>query len=54
LYRVSDEQLEIFGKLTLLQFIEHDSTDDLIVGATNTPGLLDRAIFQRFDDVLVP
>lgn len=35
-----------------LQFIEQDTSDSLIVGATNTPGLLDRALFRRFDDVL--
>lgn len=36
----------------LLQFIEQDSSDSLIIGATNTPRLLDRALFRRFDDVL--
>jgi SpoVK/Ycf46/Vps4 family AAA+-type ATPase len=36
----------------LLQFIEQDSSDSLIIGATNNPGLLDRALFRRFDDVL--
>lgn len=35
-----------------LQFIEHDTSDSLIVAATNTPGLLDRALFRCFDDVL--
>ena len=35
-----------------LQFIEHDSSDSLIVAATNSPRLLDRALFRRFDDVL--
>jgi len=37
---------------SLLQFIEHDSSDSLIVAATNNPKLLDRALFRRFDDVL--
>lgn len=37
----------------LLQFIEHDSSDSLIVAATNSPELLDKALFRRFDDVLV-
>lgn len=37
----------------LLQFIEQDASDSLIVGATNNPRLLDRALFRRFDDVLV-
>lgn len=36
----------------LLQFIEQDSSDSLIIGATNNHGLLDRALFRRFDDVL--
>ena len=36
----------------LLQFIEQDVSESLIIGATNNPGLLDRALFRRFDDVL--
>ncbi len=36
----------------LLQFIEQDSSDSLIIGATNNPALLDQALFRRFDDVL--
>lgn len=36
----------------LLQFIEQDSSDSVIVGASNNPKLLDRALFRRFDDVL--
>lgn len=36
----------------LLQFIEQDVSESLIVGATNNPNLLDRALFRRFDDVL--
>ncbi|HHL34326.1 MAG TPA: ATP-binding protein [Desulfobulbaceae bacterium] len=35
-----------------LQFIEQDSSDSLIIAATNNPRLLDRALFRRFDDVL--
>lgn len=37
---------------SFLQFIEQDSSDGLIVAATNSPRLLDRALFRRFDDVL--
>ena len=36
----------------LLQFIEQDVSESLIIGATNNPALLDRALFRRFDDVL--
>jgi SpoVK/Ycf46/Vps4 family AAA+-type ATPase len=36
----------------LLQFIEQDQSSSLIIGATNTPHLLDQALFRRFDDVL--
>lgn len=36
----------------LLQFIEQDDSDSVIVAATNSPELLDRALFRRFDDVL--
>lgn len=35
-----------------LQFIEQDSSDSLIIAATNSPKLLDRALYRRFDDVL--
>lgn len=35
-----------------LQFIEQDASESLIIGATNNPALLDRALFRRFDDVL--
>ncbi len=35
-----------------LQFIEQDSSDSLIVAATNSPRLLDHALFRRFDDVV--
>jgi len=35
-----------------LQFIEQDSSDSLIIAATNNPKLLDQALFRRFDDVL--
>jgi SpoVK/Ycf46/Vps4 family AAA+-type ATPase len=35
-----------------LQFIEQDSSDNLIIAATNSPKLLDRALFRRFDDIL--
>ncbi len=35
-----------------LQFIEQDTSDSLVIAATNTPKLLDRALFRRFDDVL--
>jgi len=37
---------------SLLQFIELDASDSIIIGATNNPSLLDRALFRRFDDVI--
>ncbi|WP_372364783.1 AAA family ATPase [Candidatus Uabimicrobium sp. HlEnr_7] len=37
---------------SLLQFIEQDTSDSIIVAATNNPKLLDPALFRRFDDVL--
>lgn len=37
---------------SLLQFIEQDESESMIVAATNSPELLDRALFRRFDDVL--
>jgi SpoVK/Ycf46/Vps4 family AAA+-type ATPase len=38
---------------SFLQFLEQDDSDSLIIAATNHPDLLDRALFRRFDDVLV-
>lgn len=35
-----------------LQFIEQDASDSVIIAATNSPEILDRALFRRFDDVL--
>ena len=35
-----------------LQFIERDNSNSLIIAATNNLGLLDQALFRRFDDVL--
>lgn len=37
---------------SLLQFIEEDSSESIIVAATNNKQMLDRALFRRFDDVL--
>lgn len=37
---------------SFLQFLEQDSSDSLILAATNHPRLLDRAVFRRFDAVL--
>lgn len=37
---------------SFLQFIEQDTSDSLIIAATNNPRLLDQALYRRFDDVL--
>ncbi len=37
---------------SFLQFIESDSSDSLIIATTNSPRLLDRALYRRFEDVL--
>jgi len=37
---------------SFLQFFEEDSSESLIVCATNHPELLDPALFRRFDDIL--
>jgi SpoVK/Ycf46/Vps4 family AAA+-type ATPase len=37
---------------SFLQFIEQDTSDSLIIAATNNPKLLDQALLRRFDDVL--
>ena len=35
-----------------LQFIEQDSSESIIMAATNNRAILDKALFRRFDDVL--
>ena len=37
---------------SFLQFIEQDTSDSIIIAATNNQKLLDQALFRRFDDVL--
>jgi SpoVK/Ycf46/Vps4 family AAA+-type ATPase len=37
---------------SFLQFLERDDSDSLIVAATNFVGMLDDALFRRFDDVI--
>jgi SpoVK/Ycf46/Vps4 family AAA+-type ATPase len=37
---------------TFLQFMDQDISNSLIVAATNSPRLLDQALYRRFDDVL--
>lgn len=37
---------------SFLLFIESDTSDSLIIAATNHPNLLDEALFRRFDDVI--
>jgi SpoVK/Ycf46/Vps4 family AAA+-type ATPase len=37
---------------SFLQFLEQDASDSVVIGATNHVGLLDRALFRRFDAVV--
>ena len=37
---------------SFLQFIEQGTSSSLIIAATNSPQLLDKALFRRFDDVM--
>ncbi len=37
---------------SFLQFIERDTSDSLIIAATNNRQILDQALFRRFDDIL--
>ncbi len=37
---------------SFLQFLEEDASDSVVVAATNHPGLLDGALFRRFDTVM--
>ncbi|HCG45584.1 AAA family ATPase [Corynebacterium flavescens] len=37
---------------SFLQFLEEDSSESIIVAATNYPELLDKALFRRFDSML--
>lgn len=37
---------------SFLQFLEQDDSESLIVAATNLEGILDEALFRRFDDVI--
>jgi SpoVK/Ycf46/Vps4 family AAA+-type ATPase len=37
---------------SFLQFIDQDDSSSMILAATNQPGILDYALFRRFDDVI--
>jgi len=37
---------------SFLQMVEQDNSDSLVIAATNYVGMLDRALFRRFDDVI--
>ncbi|QDS97161.1 AAA family ATPase [Adhaeretor mobilis] len=37
---------------SFLQFLEQDDSDSLVLAATNHVGMLDSALFRRFDDVI--
>jgi SpoVK/Ycf46/Vps4 family AAA+-type ATPase len=38
---------------SFLQFLERDDSDSIVVAATNFVGMLDEALFRRFDDVIL-
>lgn len=38
---------------SFLQFIERDTSESLIIAITNNKDLLDRALFRRFDDIIL-
>lgn len=38
---------------SFLQFIEEDTSNSILIAATNHEELLDRALFRRFDDVII-
>jgi SpoVK/Ycf46/Vps4 family AAA+-type ATPase len=38
---------------SLLQFLDEDTSDSILIAATNHPALLDSAIFRRFDAAFV-
>lgn len=37
---------------SFLQFLERDDSEGIIIAATNFVGMLDRALFRRFDDII--
>ena len=37
---------------SFLQMLEQDRSHSLVIAATNHPGILDPALFRRFDDIL--
>jgi SpoVK/Ycf46/Vps4 family AAA+-type ATPase len=37
---------------SFLLFVEQDSSESIIVAATNHPELLDKALYRRFDDII--
>ena len=38
---------------SFLQYLENEDSHSIIIAATNNPNILDKALFRRFDDVLV-
>ena len=50
---IADDAGEIRRVLnSFLQMIEQDRSHSMVMAATNHPGMLDRALFRRFDDIL--
>ena len=52
-YTIGNDVGEIRRVLnSFLQMIEQDRSHSMVMAATNHPGILDRALFRRFDDIL--
>ena len=48
----ADRFLYCIANRSFLQFLERDDSESLIVAATNFVGIIDDALFRRFDDVI--